>query len=265
MQAFHEISGILLTDLTSQHDGIRRTNFHRFFFGLFFSRLRLGSRHDLLWRTRRDVFRHNSFQQFRVELGIGHRELRIARLLREQCDDQRGDASRSDVANRGIFDENAVFPMHRNGFRKRFTLVFLSRRLSEFAHFKRVQSIERRRQNTCLVGRKFVATVSSEADGAQIVELKLAFFGQNLLQFLDFGGNSAQSLGITDVVGFDIRLRQQRVVQPKLGIETERAQRRQENTFRLLIAGTQVMRHKTAEIRHNDAIVLQQKDFNMLF
>ena len=155
--------------------------------------------------------------------------------------------------------------MHRNGFRKRFTLVFLSRRLSEFAHFKRVQSIERRRQNTCFVGRIFIATVGSEADGAQIVELKLAFFGQNLLQFLDFGGNSAQSLGIADVVGFDIRLRQQRVVQPELGIEAERAQRRQENTFRLLIAGTQVMRHKTAEIRYNDAIVLQQKDFNMFF
>ena len=78
-----------------------------------------------------------------------------------------------------------------------------------------------------------------------------------LLQFLHLALNALEGDRVTDVVGLDIGLNQERVIDGELGIEAQCTKWREEQLLLFFIPRLDIVRHKTAQIRHNDAVVAQ--------
>ena len=84
-----------------------------------------------------------------------------------------------------------------------------------------------------------------------------------LLQFFHFIFYPAQSLRIADVVGLDIALDQQVVVNLQLSIEADGAHGRQIASVCRVILSIDVVCNKSAKIRHNHAVIAQEEYFYM--
>ena len=87
-------------------------------------------------------------------------------------------------------------------------------------HFKRVQSIETWRQNTCLARSEHIVPILIQFYYTYIIKFVSAFVLQMLCKLVYFVFYTLNGLRITDVVGFDIRLSQKRVVNLKLWVKS---------------------------------------------
>ena len=100
---------------------------------------------------------------------------------------------------------------------------------------------------------------------SDVVEFVGTFILEVLLEFLHLIVDALESLRVADVVGFDVGLYEQRVVDVELWIEPEGTERGQEHVLLLIVTGLDIVRHETTQTGHDDAIVAQQKYLNMSF
>ena len=127
----------------------------------------------------------------------------------------------------------------------------------EAVHLHRRESVEGRGEDAGLAGGEDVVAVFVECQRADVVELVGAFVLQVLPEFLHFVLDALQGLRVADVVGLNVGLHEQRVVDVELWIEPERAQRWQEQMFLLFVPGVDIVRHKASQTWDNDAVVAQ--------
>ena len=122
---------------------------------------------------------------------------------------------------------------------------------------ERAETVEGRGEDAGLAGGEDVVAVFVECQRADVVEFVGTFVLEVLLEFLHFVLDALQGLRVADVVGLDVRLHEQRVVDVELGIEAECAQRRQEQVLLLFVPGVDIVRHKASQSWDNDAVVAQ--------
>ena len=130
---------------------------------------------------------------------------------------------------------------------------------------ERAETVEGRGEDAGLAGGEDVVAVFVECQHADVVELVAALVLHMLTEFVHLVVDALEGFGVADVVGLDVGLYEQRVVDVELRIEPERAQRGQEHAVPLVVARLDMMRHKTSQTWDNDAVVAQQKYLNMSF
>ena len=128
--------------------------------------------------------------------------------------------------------------------------------VTQLLHVGRAKSIQRRCQDAGFAGCKLIVALCIDRQRSQAVQLVDAVVVQMLLGFLDVALYAPHGFRIADVVGLDVGLYQQRVVQLQLGIETQGARRGIEQALLLVVMGRDTMRHKAPKIRNYHAVAL---------
>ena len=83
------------------------------------------------------------------------------------------------------------------------------------------------------------------------------------LQLTHFFLYALASIGIADIISFDIRLSKQRIIDAELWIEAHRPFRRQEGAVCLIVYCADIVCHKPAEPGDYDTIIVQKQYFYM--
>ena len=145
------------------------------------------------------------------------------------------------------------------------TLVADGRSLRDGTDLERTEPVETRCENACLAGFKLVVALLVEPQCSDVVYLVKALVLNLLLDFANFFLYPCDGFGIADVIRFDVRLCEQRVVHLELRIEAQGAQGWQVELFGAVVARFNVVSHEASEIGNDNAVVLEQQYFDMSF
>ena len=132
-------------------------------------------------------------------------------------------------------------------------------------HLERAETVERWGEDAGLAGLKLQMALAVQSQQANVVQLIVALRLKVLSQLCHLSLDAALSLGIADVVGLDVGLYEERVVELQLRIEPYRTYRRQEDAVARVEACVDVMRHEASQVGNDDAVVVEQQYFDMSF
>ena len=120
-----------------------------------------------------------------------------------------------------------------------------------------------RSEQTGLAGLELVVAIVVHRQDAYTVQLVAALVLQSLAQLVHLVFYPMHGLRVADVVCLNVRLSQQAVVNLQLGVKAQCAQRGQEQTASLVVAGHHMVGHKSAKSGNDDAVILEKKYFYM--
>ena len=120
-----------------------------------------------------------------------------------------------------------------------------------------VQPVVCWRQDAGLAGLELIVALVVDGQRADVVHCIAAFVCQQLLQLFHLILYAAQSFRIADVVGVDIRLCKQRVVDAQLGVEAKCSHGGQPRMVVLVIACADVVCNEAAKVRNDDTVIVQ--------
>ena len=109
---------------------------------------------------------------------------------------------------------------------------------------KCAEGIERWCQDTGLAWSENIVAITVHREGTDTNELITTFIINVLSHFVNLVLNTSEGFGVTDIVCFNIRLGEQRVVDLQLRIESQCAQRREEDVLILFVARVDMVRHE---------------------
>ena len=108
-------------------------------------------------------------------------------------------------------------------------------------------------------------SLAVQSQFANVVQLVAPLGLKMLPQLCHLSLDAALGLRIADVVGLDIRLYEERIVELQLRIEPNGTYRRQEHAVARVEACVDVMRHEASQVGNDDAVVVEQQYFDMSF